>query len=540
MNHFETLQQSGTRALPLASRLESLRRQFLSLLFAASSLGISGFVGSPDGLSAEPPKQAEPTQPKQLAKPVDLRPSTAWEGPRRVRAVIQLEGKLKVNADGQGVRHVPLKGQAEWDYTQRVLAQAEQWLRVQLVRQYHTARSEMTLHRSPLSQALREERRLIVVDGRSDQAVLFSPQGSLTAEELDLIDGVAAGLALEALLPPRLILPGGQWTVRDAAVARLMGLEAVTTQDVTFTLQAVEEGVAIIALEGKVSGAVGGVSSDMELKGKMNYDLRRRLVTWLALAYREDRAIGHAQPGYEVVATVRMALAPVASSAGLSDQALAGLPLKADPATTLIEFSSPGGGFQIAHDRRWRVMLDRPDLTVLRLVDRGDLIAQCNIAPRPPLPAGQRLTLAAFQDDVRRALGRQFEQIVEAQEETDDSGLVVLRVLVAGVAGEIPIQWTYYHLSDVQGRCATLVFTLESSLIERFAALDRELIASFRFWDPPQPTPAGNAAPSGPQPTRSSPAALRPSEEESSRPPAAAPGLAPDVRDASRGGPKLR
>lgn len=407
-----------------------------------------------------------------------------------MRAVIQIEGKLKVNADGQGVRHVPLKGEAEWDFTQRTLTQTDGWLNVHLVRRYHTARSQITLHRSSLQQQLRPERQLIVVQSSPSTATLFSPHGSLTADELELLDGVGSSLALECLLPPRLILPGGQWTVRDAALARLLGLDAVASQEVIFTLESVEDAIAIIALEGKVSGAVEGVASEIELKGKMNFDLRRRLVTWLALAYREDRAIGHAQPGYEVVATVRMVAAAAAPLAELSDQTLAGLPLKADPGATLIEYTNAAGGFQLAHDRRWHILLERPDLTVLRLVDRGDLIAQCSIAPRAPLPAEQRLTLAAFQEDVRRALGQQFEQIVEAGEEVDDSGLVMLRVLVAGVAGEIPIQWTYYHLSDPQGRSATLVFTLESSLLERFAAMDRELIAGFRFLEQPQPTPA--------------------------------------------------
>ena len=489
MNYFETMKQNKTnwRKNYNPSRRQAIFQTIVSALATVVSVP-SGSLVSDAG---------EPSRPPAQPKPVDLRPPRSSDGYRRVRAVIQVEGKLKVNADGQGVRHVPLKGEAEWDFTQRTLSHADDWLRVHLVRRYHTARSQVTLHRSPLEHQLREERRLLVVESGPSAATLFSPYGSLTADELDLLDGVASGVALECLLPPRLVLPGGQWTARDAAIARLLGLDAVASQEVTFTLQAVEESIAIIALEGKVSGAAEGVASEIELKGKMNFDLLRRLVTWLALAYREDRAIGHAQPGYEVVATLRMVAAPAAQIAELSDPALAGLPLKADPGTTLIEYTSPAGGFQLAHDRRWHVMLERPDLTVLRLVDRGDLVAQCNIAPRPSLPAGRRLTLAAFQEDVRRALGQQLEQIVEAGEETDDSGLVVLRVLVAGVAGEIPIQWTYYHLSDAQGCAATLVFTLESSLLERFAALDRELIASFRFVAPPQPTPAAGSQPQG-------------------------------------------
>ena len=42
------------------------------------------------------------------------------------------------------------------------------------------------------------------------------------------------------------------------------------------------------------------------------------------------------------------------------------------------------------HDRRWHVTVDRPELTVLRLVDRGELIAQCNISPAPDAKPGNR------------------------------------------------------------------------------------------------------------------------------------------------------
>ena len=113
-------------------------------------------------------------------------------------------------------------------------------------------------------------------------------------------------------------------------------------------------------------------------------------------------------------------------------------------------------------------MLERSDLTVLRLVDRGDLIAQCNITPRAPLGKDQQLSMDEFQNDVKRVLGKNFEEIVEATEEQGDNELRLLRVVVAGKVGDLSIQWTYYHLSDDAGPRASLVFTIESSLLERF------------------------------------------------------------------------
>ena len=95
-------------------------------------------------------------------------------------------------------------------------------------------------------------------------------------------------------------------------------------------------------------------------------------------------------------------------------------------------------------------------------------------------------------------LGKTFGQIVEASQETTDTGLRVLRVVASGTVGELPIQWSYYHVSDDRGRRAAIVFTMEASLVSRYPQVDAELLASFRFVDERQPTPAEatTAAPS--------------------------------------------
>jgi hypothetical protein len=159
-----------------------------------------------------------------------------------------------------------------------------------------------------------------------------------------------------------------------------------------------------------------------------------------------------------------------------------------DRTHSLLELKSDAAGFELIHDRRWQVMTEQHDATILRLVDRGDLIAQCNISPLPTLGQNQRLTLEGFQEEVRRALGKNFEQLVEASDQTIDAGVQILRVVATGRTGELPIDWMYYHLADDHGHRAAVVFTLESGLADRFAHLDRELVAAFRFLPDKQPT----------------------------------------------------
>ena len=216
------------------------------------------------------------------------------------------------------------------------------------------------------------------------------------------------------------------------------------------------------------------------------------------MAVNEKRSIGHAEPGFDVVSQVRVAIEPINKSDPLTEKSVAGLPLDVNAASTLLTFDTAKSYFRMLLDRRWRVLTDRHDITILRLIDRGDLIAQCNLASLPELPAGRQLSLEELQDDIKQSLEKNAPQFVEATQAIDDDGLRVLRVVVVGQVAELPIQWAYYHLSNNAGRRASFVFTLESSLIERFAEIDRALTGTFQFL--PRPTPTESPA-KKPEPT---------------------------------------
>jgi hypothetical protein len=252
----------------------------------------------------------------------------------------------------------------------------------------------------------------------------------------------------------------------------------------------VEKGTAVIDVKGDVDGAAWGVPSKVALTAKCHYDLAQKAVTWFAAVIKEQREIGNAEPGLDVVARLRMSLSPVERSEHLTEAQLAGVPLDARPGSDLLAFQSEQSHFRLLHDRRWRAVMDRHDLCVLRFVERGDLIAQCNISELPELESGKQLTLEEFQADIQRGIGKNFRQFLEANQSALDDGRRVLRVVVSGVASDVPIQWVYYHLSDATGRRAALAFTLEAKLVERFAETDRTLAETLEFLPRPQPTKA--------------------------------------------------
>ncbi|QDU30488.1 hypothetical protein ETAA8_56280 [Anatilimnocola aggregata] len=415
--------------------------------------------------------------------------------PQHVKVAVEASGQMKMNPDSREVKFLPMSVTAELDFLQRRLPAVKDSAAVRLVRNYSTAQTKFNLKNTEFSHSLRDDRRLVVLQAEGDAGTYFSPLGPLSREELELLDVPGAGVLPELLLPGKALKVGETWNLTDAAVVRLLSLDAVHKQDITGKFDELRDGIAILSLEGKASGAVGGVASECAIRAKLNVDPKQQLLTWLALSLNENRAIGHAQPGYDVTSRIRMLTALTDSAAEISEESISKLPLVAKAGETLLSFRSEKGGFELVHDRRWRVMNERYDAAILRMVDRGELVAQCNISKLKSFSKDEKLALDTFQGDVKTALEKQKAQITEASENVNDAGIKVQRLLVAGFASELPIQWTYYHLSDSAGRRASVVFTIDQRLVEKYAHIDQEIIAGCRFFDPPrddksEPTPA--------------------------------------------------
>ncbi len=427
----------------------------------------------------------------------NLTPGDRGNRLQQVHTVVEVQGKLAINTDGKSVRHLPMAAKGELRYREKFLPSSRERAGIQSVRQYDLADAQIRIQDSQIDQALRAERRLIACR-ITDSVELTSLSGPLSREELELIDTAGNSACLDMLLPGKSVALGGNWNLADDAVARLLGLDAVGQQNVVGTLKKVEDGQAIIDLTGSVSGAVGGVSTELEVEGKVNFDLTVRSVSWLALQYQEKRAIGHAQPGYDATIRVRVEAKPIDNAPELAEPSLAGLLANDRTGQSLLEFKAEKAGIAFLYDRRWSVMVDRFDTIILRLIDRGDLIAQCNITRLPALEKGKQLALAEFQRDVEQTLRENKAQIVDAAQSPNDDGLRVLRIVVSGTASELPIQWVYYHVSDAAGQRASLVFTMEAKLVERFAQIDQELVENLELSpslldETKRPTPAASS-----------------------------------------------
>ncbi len=404
---------------------------------------------------------------------------------QQVKVTLQVEGHLKLLDPENKERRIPLEVSGNFVYEEKVLDPATR----EVARYYHTAEAKIQLEKSSHQPRLTSEHSLIGMRLSEGKARFWSPGGPLSRDESELIDLQASSVLLADLLPRQPVQIGDTWKPEAGALAPFLTIDVVNASEVTCKLAEIKEGRAVVEITGKASGAAEGVPTEVEVSAKYAYHLAERRFTSLAMAVKEDRSIGQAEPGLEITGRLTMVLSPLATPQKLTASAVAAIQSASGDVPPL-RYESTDQGFRVVLDPRWRTIIDRSEVAVLRLVDQGDVIAQCNVSSLPPLEAGRRLQLEEFQKDIQKALGENFGSFLEASQSESPSGLRVLRVSAAGEASELAIHWIYYHVSNDDNLRLSYVFTMEADKAERFAGADTQFTANLELFKPtPSATP---------------------------------------------------
>ena len=327
-------------------------------------------------------------------------------------------------------------------------------------------------------------RRLTAVQTVNGQVVHLRPRGPLTREQLDLLQVPGHPHAWEQILPENQnpLTPGSKWSPKPEVLASLLAIDVVHQHDVQCEVEKAPgpSDQIRIRLRGSVEGGVYGVGTQVELEGTVQVHASTGQVMEAELRYQEKRAVGHVGPGLDVQTQVTLRRHKLTHPQRLARH----LPIQhfplADPYTTRLELRHVPLGVQFQYDRRWHIVGEDEKGMVLRLVDRGELVAQCNIARLPaekePLSAKQ------WQERIAQTLEEHFGRWVEPPQVVRlQKGYQGLRLIAEGQVQELPILWQYWVLRGPEGRQAMVVFTLEPKLVPRFGNAERLLIHTFRF-----------------------------------------------------------
>ena len=408
----------------------------------------------------------------------------------RVVIVVKVAGE-RLERASNGVHRAPLSGVGNLSYDEKILELAATPAgHSRSIRYYDAAKAVFKVGDAGDQQTLRPERRLIGVDVEADKCTLFSPQGALTSDELDLIDVSDNSLLLDCLLPERPVAVGQKWEPADQDLRRILQLDEVRRSDVECVLKEVTPELARIVISGRLSGTVHGVPCQHELKAKCRFDRKRNRIDWLAMLIDDKRDISDVEPGLDVLTTVNICISPRGQSEWLTPRALAEAPLK--PAAELCRLlcQPADAAWQLTHERCWHLVDSHRELAALRMMVNGADLAQCNVSSLPTIAPERLPTLEQFQEEVRTALGKSFGQFVEAAQFPSETSDRVYRVVVKGEYRDVPCQWYYYLVADRHGRQVALVFTVQEQNVEAFDKAGDRLVRGLRFLDPKVATTA--------------------------------------------------
>lgn len=435
--------------------------------------------------------------PLAMAQAYTLEEPETDQRPRMTTLEVAIDGNVVTSGGaGKTFRH-DLQASAAYRFHERRLGGAgRDAAAFRSVRQFSQADVRTKISDQLTEISLHPTMRLIGVNGRRQGLLRYALQGLLTREALDLLEMPCDPLAIVPLLPERQVEVGDEWKPDDWAIQMLTAIEAVEESTLNCTLASVEEPIARVQFTGRIAGVKLGARATIELEGSFEYQLEDRLITRVTLTQAETVSMGVVNPGIDSTTTVTVNRSLADSDGGLTDEILESVPLEPPPSRLPLLFNAAPWGLRLIHSRGWHVFhasyKEDPQVCILRLLDQGSLICQCNFSPVPDAETGQHTPLETYEASIRQALGEQFGEFTDRATIPTDDGRKIFRVTAVGSYqlpdGEstrsIPMSWTYYLVAAPSGRQVSFVFAIEPGLRDRLKDRDLQLVQSLRFEEP--------------------------------------------------------
>ncbi len=405
----------------------------------------------------------------------------------RVTVELKAEGTFRpaTPPGAPEAKPMALKVATRLEFNDRVVAVGAGSVPIRSVRNVTRAAATINGEVRATSSELRPDVSALVATRRGDVAVdVVSLGGPLTRSELELVGGPGDPLALPALLPGKPVKLGDHWTVGDLAARNLSGYDAIAANALEATLEAVDSHVARVRLLGSIRGAALGGEGSMACDGSFLFDQKTSQVRQLDLRRAETRRPGPVESGLDVksVLTVSRSSTPGSADSGLSDSLASVARSDSAPGRDLLLFRSPDGKYELLHDRDWHLYWDDNRQVVFKRLDRGEMIAQCNLAVGPNAGKGRHQDLTQFRDDLKKALGNRFVRVVgQGEVEGAAAGGFRYKVTVEGRQGDSGVLWHYYLIASPEGNQLIATFTLRLAQQTQFADSDLRMIGSLEW-----------------------------------------------------------
>ena len=386
-----------------------------------------------------------------LADPADPTRTT------RVEYALKIEGKLLTpSPNGPSEWNLNSSGKFVFDQ-RRFLFDATGPLALRAIRRFATAETESIVGKDhKTSVVLPAQTHLIQVYGGEHQLLQLSPDVRLTRPQVDLLQFPCDPIVVTGLLPARNLKDKHEkWNTDSWVMPMLVGVDAAVSQTATCQLQSLTASDAVVTFEGTTEGAVTGSATKVTLKGELTFDRAGQFIRSFNAVQSEKREPGPFSPGLNVEATITWTQTTPQSTSSIPET----MPDSAPDARQLLLTLATPGRVLMLHNRDWHVFHETAEMTMLRMVHDGALVAQCNISPSPAVPAGDFTSEQEYVAEVQAALEERKGTVKSSKIHDDVNGWRIHHVRALGKASDKALIWDYFLCTAKSGQQISLIFS---------------------------------------------------------------------------------
>jgi hypothetical protein len=386
---------------------------------------------------------------------------------------------MKLNQEGKVVP-LELSATASHAFPERVLAVGPGGLPEKVARVYESAKAVIHTGKDRSERTLRASRRLVVAQRHKEQPLLYSPAGALYRSELDLTSEHFDTLAIAGLLPNKTVKVGQTWKLANPVAQALCAFEGMTAQKLEGKLEKVSGGVATFQIAGTASGVEMGALVKLHITATCTYDVKAKRVTSLTSTQKDERDQGPVNPASTTEATVKLTRRPIPQPDSLSDVALISVPADWAPPASMVqvEHRDPKGRYAFLHGREWVLVSETAEHAVLRLMERGDFVAQLTVTPWTKAKKGEHLKPEEFKKAMNSTSGWQPEKELQASVVPAEDKRWVYRLSELGHLDGIAVLQNFFLVAGPGGEQVVLTFTLAPKQVDKLGARDLSLTGS--------------------------------------------------------------
>ncbi len=413
------------------------------------------------------------------AQSVELTEAPLAEQCFRIELTMELQGKITVQQQGEAVSF-PQQAQARHVYVERVLAAAGA-VADKTARHYEQAEATITFNKVASKRSLRAERTFMVAHRNRDQMLVYSPKGNLTRAEKELTEHFDS-LFVPGLVPGKAVKVGDSWPLATPVALALCDLDGLTDHDLSCKLEGVEGDTATVRVTGTAGGITMGAQVKLLVDARYQFDTKAMRVVAVEWKQSDQRQQGPVSPALSADVVIKLKRTPIAEPPELGKFALVQVPAEPSPALLALRHHDPRGRYDLSHGRDWHtVSPDDAAQLVMRLMDRGDFIAQATVTPWKKADAKQAATLDEFYELMKTTPGWTEDQLLEKTELKAEKGHALYRVTASGTLDQVKAVQSFYLVAGPGGEQLIVSFLVVPSQVQKLGARDLELVRGISF-----------------------------------------------------------